>query len=71
VTPIFPTEAFGVLTQSLTKAIEMLTVLLDHKNDRLKRLTANDIIGHFLKHEELREIEERIERIEERLETSR
>jgi len=39
--------------------------------DRIKRLTANDIIGHFLKHMELKDLEERIEQIEKRLETSR
>ena len=44
---------------------------LDTSDDRVKRLTSNDIIGHFLKHKELRELEERIGRIEERLETSR
>jgi hypothetical protein len=62
---------FGILTQSLTKAIETLTGLLDHNDDRLKRLTANDIISHFLKHKELRDLEERIERIEKQLETIR
>ena len=31
----------------------------------------SNIIGHILKHKELRDLEERIERIEERLETSR
>jgi len=61
-------EAFGVLTQSLTKAIETLTSLLDYKDDRLKRLTANDIIGHFLKHKEIKELEERIQQIEQYLE---
>ena len=60
-------EAFGVLSQSLTKAIETLVGLLDHKDDRLKRLTAKDIIEHFLKHKELRELEERIDAIEQRL----
>ena len=61
-------EAFGVLTQSITKAIETLTSLLDYKDDRLKRLTANDIIGHFLKHKEIKELEERIQQIEQYLE---
>ncbi|MBN2592026.1 MAG: hypothetical protein JXA81_00860 [Sedimentisphaerales bacterium] len=60
-----------MLNQSLIKATETLTVLLDHKDERLKLLTANDIIGHFLKHKEFRDIEERIERIEGRLEASR
>jgi hypothetical protein len=60
-----------MLTQSLTKATETLTGLLDHNDNRLKRLTANDIISHFLKHKELKDLEERIERIEKQLETSR
>jgi hypothetical protein len=33
-------EAFGVLSQSLTKVVETLVGLLDNKDDRLKRLTA-------------------------------
>ncbi|HUW19240.1 MAG TPA: phBC6A51 family helix-turn-helix protein [Sedimentisphaerales bacterium] len=64
-------EAFGVLSQSLTKAVETLVGLLDHKDDRLKRLTAKDIIEHFLKYKELRELEERIEAIEQTLERQR
>ena len=31
-------------------------------------MTANNIIGHFLKHKELHDLGERIQRIEERLE---
>lgn len=60
-------EAFGVLSQSLTKAVETLVGLLDCKDDRLKRLTAKDIIEHFLKHKEVKELEERIAAIETRL----
>ena len=57
-------EAFGVLSKSLTKAVETLVSLLDHKDDRIKRLTAKDIIEHFLKHKEVKELEERIVAIE-------
>jgi hypothetical protein len=64
-------EAFGTLSQGLTKAVETLVGLLDHKDDRLKRLTAKDIIDHYLKHKELHELEERIEAIEKRLEGQR
>lgn len=60
-------EAFGILSQSLTKAVETLVGLLNHKDDRLKRLTAKDIIKHFLKHKEVKELEERIAAIEQRL----
>jgi hypothetical protein len=30
--------------------------LLDTGDDRVKRLTANDIIDHFLKHKELKDL---------------
>lgn len=63
--------AFGMIAQNIEKAVSTLVGLLDTGDDRVKRLTANDIIGHFLKHKELRDLEERIERIEERIETSR
>jgi hypothetical protein len=62
-------EAFGVLAQTLTKAVETLVGLLDTGDDRVKRLTANDIISHYLKHKEIKELDERIQRIEERLDS--
>lgn len=49
--------------------VSTLVGLLDTRDERTKRLTANDAIGHFLKRRELVDLEERIERIEERLET--
>jgi hypothetical protein len=60
-------EAFGILSQSLTKAVENLVGLLDHTDDRLKRLAANDIIEYFLKHKESEDLENRIEAIEQKL----
>jgi hypothetical protein len=63
--------AFDMIAQNIEKAVSELIGLLDTGDDRVKRLTANDIIGHFLKHKELKDLEQRIERIEERLETSR
>ena len=60
--------ALGMITQNTEKAVKTLVGLLDSKDERIKRLTANDLIGHFLKHKELKDLEERIERIEERLE---
>jgi hypothetical protein len=44
---------------------------VDAGDDRVKRLTANDIIGHFLKHREFEDLEGRIQRIEQQLETRR
>ena len=64
-------EAFGVMSQSLTKAVETLVGLLDNKDDRLKRLTAKEIIEHFLKHKEVEDLEKRIAAIEDRLNEQR
>jgi hypothetical protein len=63
--------AFGMIAQNIEKAVSTLVGLLDTGDDRVKRLTANDIVNHFLKRRELADLEERIERIEERLETRR
>jgi hypothetical protein len=56
--------AFGLIAQSIEKAASVLVGLLDCQDGRLKRLAANDIIAHFLKHKELTDIEKRIEVIE-------
>ena len=61
--------AFGMIAQNIEKAVSTLVGLLDTGDDRVKRLTANDIVNHFLKRRELVDLEERIEQIEERLET--
>ena len=37
--------------------------LLGNQDNRVKRLTAHDIIGHYLKRRELVDLEERIQRI--------
>ncbi len=60
-------EAFGVLSQSLTKAVETLTGLLDTKDDRLKRLVCKDIIEHILKRKEIEDLDERLIEVEKRL----
>ena len=60
-------EAFCALEQSLTKAVEALTELLDTEDERLRRLVSNDIIEHILKHKENEELEERIKAIEEKV----
>ena len=60
-------EAFGVLSQSLTKAVETLVVLLDNTNDRLRRLAAKDIIDFIIRHKENEELEERIAALEQKL----
>jgi len=60
-------EAFAVLTQSLTKAVERLVGLLNHKDDRLKRLTAKDIIDFIIRHKENEDLDKRLTAIEQRL----
>jgi hypothetical protein len=60
--------AFAMVTQNVEKAVSTLVALLDAADDRVKRLTANDIIATFLKQKELAEFEERIAAIEAQLE---
>ena len=60
-------EAFGVLSQSLTKAVETLVGLLDVKDDRLKRLAAKDIIDFIVRHKENEDFDKRLTAIEQRL----
>ena len=60
-------EAFGLLSQSLTKAVETLAGLLDNKDDRIKRLAAKDVIGFFVKHKEAEDIDRRLTAIEDQM----
>jgi hypothetical protein len=60
-------EAFGVLSQSLTKAVETLAGLLDNEDDRLKRLTAKDVIDFIIRHKENEDLDKRLVEIERRL----
>ena len=60
-------EAFGMLSQSLTKAIEALVGLLDNKDDRLKRLAAKDIIDFIVRHKENEDLDKRLTAIEKRI----
>jgi len=53
-------EAFGVLSQSLTKAVETLVGLLDNKDDRLKRLTAKDKNDFIVRHKEKKDLDKRL-----------
>ena len=57
-------EAFGVLSQSLTKAVETLIGLLDNKDDRLKRLTAKDVIDFIIRHKENEDLDKRLTEVE-------
>ncbi len=60
--------AFAVVAQNVERAVSTLVGLLDTTDDRIKRLTANDLLNHYLKHRELADLEGRITAIEERLE---
>ena len=64
-------EAFGVLSQGLTKAVETLVALLDHKDDRLRRLAAKDIIDFIIRHKENEDLDERLTAIEQRLDNQK
>jgi hypothetical protein len=57
-------EAFGVLSQSSTKAVETLVGLLDNKDDRLKRLTAKDVIDFIVRHKENEDLDKRLTEVE-------
>ena len=60
-------EAFGVLSQGLTKAVETLVSLLDNKDDRLKRLAAKDVIDFIIRHKEIEDLDQRLAAIEQQL----
>jgi len=60
-------EAFAVLEQNLRRAVEALIGLVDTKDNRLRRLACKDIIDHVLKFRELKDLEERLKAIEEKL----
>ncbi len=57
-------EAFAMLSQGLTKAIETLVGLLDSKDDRLKRLAAKDVIDFIIRHKENEDLDERLKEVE-------
>lgn len=62
-------QGFALLSQNVTKAVETLVGLLDNRDGRLKRLAARDILDWHTKFKELDELTERIERIEQRLQS--
>lgn len=60
-------EAFGILSQGLTRAVETLVGLLDNEDDRLKRLTAKDVIDFIIRHKENEDLDKRLTEVEKRL----
>jgi len=64
-------QGLALLSQSVTKAVETLVGLLDGSDKRLKRLAAKDILDQHAKFRELDDLAQRIEHIEQRLESQR
>jgi hypothetical protein len=64
-------EAFRTLENSLTKAVNALTGLLDTQDSRLKRLVCNDIIDHILERKTVEDLDKRLTAIEQRLAENR
>ncbi len=62
-------QGFALLSQNINKAVETLVGLLDGSDGRLKRLAAKDILDQHLRFRELAELTQRIEAIEERLQS--
>jgi hypothetical protein len=60
-------EAFRILSQSLTKAVETLVSFLDNKDDRLNRLASKDVIKYIIKYKEIEDLDKRLAVIEQRL----
>jgi hypothetical protein len=64
-------EAFAILSQNITRAVETLTGLLDTNDSRLKRLVCNDIIDYILEHKTVEDLDKRLTAIEQRLADNR
>lgn len=62
------TEALSAVKAHVTRAVSELAKLLKAKDDRLRRLACNDILGHALKVRELEDIEARLAALERALE---
>ena len=57
-------KAMNKLMNTSMKAVITLEKLLDADSESVRRAVANDVLGHVLKYQELREIEERLETVE-------
>jgi hypothetical protein len=57
-------NAVSSLSSSVTKAVDVLTGLLDTDNEHLRRLVAKDIIENSIKVVEIDKLEKRIEELE-------
>lgn len=59
--------AFGLIAQNTEKAVSALVGLLDSKDQRLKRLTAKDVIDFIIRHKENEDLDKRLTEVEKRL----
>jgi hypothetical protein len=59
--------AFGLIAQNIEKAVSTLVGLLNSKDERVKRLTANDVIDFIIRHKENEDLDKRLTEIEKRL----
>jgi hypothetical protein len=60
-------EAFAILAQNITRAVETLVGLLGNKDDLLKRLACKDVIEYILEHKVTEGLVKRIDAIEQKL----
>jgi len=59
--------AFGLIAQNIEKAVSTLVGLLDSKDQRLKRLTAKDVIDFVIRHKENEDLDKRLTEVEKRI----
>ncbi|MEW5949343.1 MAG: hypothetical protein AB1711_08010 [Thermodesulfobacteriota bacterium] len=57
-------EAFESLKASVTRAVDVLSRLLNSQNESMQRYAANDILNYVMKVKELADIEDRLSSIE-------
>ena len=61
-------EAMESLKESVGRAVDSLTALLDTDNESLRRALSNDILNHVLKIKEMQEVENRMSKPEQLME---
>jgi len=61
--------AFSLIAQNVEKAVSTLVGLLDTGDDRLKRLTAKDLVSFVIQHKENEDLDKRLTEIERQLQT--
>ena len=59
--------SFGLIAQNVEKAVSTLVGLLNSKDERIKRLTAKDVIDFIIRHKENEDLDKRLTEVEKRL----